>query len=243
MGRWDLAKLTYEPGAWIRARVFPRRSDLSQDGKYLCCFVHDPRADWEHGDSYVTVSKLPWLGALHAFGTCGTWTRGCHFADPSDPPAPDDEQLPHGLRLRATPVVQFAGERRRGWKESPDSPPREAGGAWDAQRNARLQKRQPGGDAVLCVESVGHAGGEFGIGQAVDGMHVRYTLERGKERTDLNDLQWADWDAGGRLLVATRCGQLAVRELSGAGFRTLCEEDLSALGPDPVEAPEWATRW
>lgn len=73
VGRWDLSEGRYEPGAWLKARIFPRRSDLSPDGRYLSYFAHDPRADWEHGEAYVAVSKLPWLTALHAFGTCGTW--------------------------------------------------------------------------------------------------------------------------------------------------------------------------
>ena len=40
-----------------------------------------------------------------------------------------------------------------------------------------MRKSQPQGAHVLCVESVGWAGGEFGIEQAVDGLKVRYSLE------------------------------------------------------------------
>ena len=76
VGRWDLDQRRYEPGAWLAGRIFPRRSDLSPDGRFLCYFAHKPGASWEHGEAYVALSKLPWLTALHAFATCGTWTRG-----------------------------------------------------------------------------------------------------------------------------------------------------------------------
>jgi hypothetical protein len=57
VGRWDLAGQRYEPGAWLLGRLFPRRSDLSPDGRFLCYFAHKPGATWKQGDAYVAVSK------------------------------------------------------------------------------------------------------------------------------------------------------------------------------------------
>lgn len=238
VGRWDLTAGRYEAGAWLRARIFPRRSDLSPDGRFLSYFAHDPKAEWEHGDSYVAVSRLPWLTALHACGTCGTWTRGYHFAEGRKP-----EGLPIPFFLQPTPAVQFAVERRRGWDEAPDSPPRIEGDMWDQRRNVRMLKAQPAGDRVLCVESVGWAGGEFGAAQAVDGLRVRYSLETDGDLLVLDDLQWADWDAEGRLLVATRSGRIQLRTLAGDGLDTVFDEDLCALEPDPAPSPDWARGW
>jgi hypothetical protein len=186
---------------------------------------------------------LPWLTALHAFATCGTWTRGYRFTSDgsSDQPKPAELPIPYGLR--SIPVVQFAGERSRGWEEAPDSPPRDPADAWDERRNARMRKRQPGGRRVLCVESLGSAGGEFGAGQAVDGLRVQYSLESDGELRLLDDLQWAEWDAEGRLLAATRDGRLQVRVLDGRDVRTVFDEDLSRLEPAPEAAPPWAQHW
>jgi hypothetical protein len=242
VGRWDLASGRYEPGAWLAGRIFPRRSDLSPDGRYLCYFAQKPTAGWEHGDTYVAISKLPWLTALHAFGTCGTWTRGYCFAPRGD----GDESaaaLPIDSGLRSIPAWQFATERRRGWIESPDSPQRHPEDMWDQRRNARMQKRQPGGLHVLHVESVGHAGGEFGKDLAVDGLRVRYALEGDRDIDPLPDLQWADWDAQGRLLAATRTGCLQIRRLVDRGPVCDFEADLTHLEPDPQPAPDWAGRW
>jgi hypothetical protein len=242
VGRWDLASGGYEPGAWLGGRVFPRRSDLSPDGRLLCYFAHKPSATWAHGEAYVAISKLPWLTALHAFGTCGTWTRGYYFTQGVGDDA-EQAKLPMPYGLRSIPVVQFSSERRRGWEEAPDSPARDPNDIWDQRRNARMQKRQPKGKRLLCVESVGRAGGEFGVDQAVDGLRVHYSLESDGTLELLDDLQWADWDQEGRLLVATRSGKLQIRDTAAAASQTLFEEDLSMLEPDPAPAPAWAHRW
>ncbi len=241
MGRWDLANNRYEPGGWLRGRIFPRRSDISPDGRWLCYFAHNPKARWDHGEAYVAVAKLPWLTALYAFATCGTWTRGYYFT--RDRRGEDSKALPIPYGLTPIPVIQFANELRRGWVESTDSPPRQAGGPWDENRNARLQKPQPGGQYLLRVESVGRAGGEFGVGQAVDGLRVVYALESAGGRQLLADVQWAEWDAQGRLLVATRSGRLQVRELLKGACRLAFETDLSGLVPEPGAAPDWAQQW
>ncbi len=243
VGRWDLAARRYEPGAWLGGRIFPRRSDVSPDGQYLCYFAHKPSATWEHGEAYVALSKLPWLTALHSFATCGTWTRGYYFTQDGDRDNLQDASLPIPYGLHSIPVVQFANERRRGWTEAPDSPIRNSKDAWDTQRNARMRKPQPHGTRMLCVESVGWAGGEFGVDQAVDGLSVRYSLESGGDIELLDDLQWADWSRDGELLVATRSGQLQVRSFVDDCAVVTFEEDLSTLEPSPTPAPFWAQRW
>jgi len=242
VGRWDLAAPRYEPGAWLRGRIFPRRSDLSPDGRHLCAFVHKPNATSEHGDTYVAVSELPGLTALHAFGTCGTWTRGYRFVGKgaAGADAPELADLPIPWDLRPVAAEQFAAERRRGWEEAPDSPPRVRGDVWDERRNARMQRRQPGGELVLRVESLGHAGGELGVELAVDGLRVRYFLEGPRDLEPLDGLQWADWDARGRLLAATRDGRLQIRT-PGDGA-TVFDADLAALAPDPAPPPGAARR-
>jgi hypothetical protein len=59
----------------------------------------------------------------------------------------------------------------------------------------------------------------------------------------LDELQWADWDREGQLLVATRSGRLQVWNLDGDGPKILFEQDLSLLEPNPTPAPAWAQRW
>jgi len=243
VGRWDLAGLKYEPGAWLGGRIFPRRCDLSPDGRFLSYFAHKPSATWDLAEAYVAVSKLPWLTALHAFATCGTWTRGYFFTKDSGAHAHEVPGLPIPFSLQSIPAVQFATERRQGWVEASDCPARDPRDTWDERRNARMQKRQPGGHRLLFVESAGHAGGEFAVEQAVDGLRVKYSLEAGGELTLLDDLQWADWDREGRLLAATRTGKLQVRHLGSVQDSIVFEEDLAPLDPTPAPPPDWAQRW
>jgi hypothetical protein len=145
--------------------------------------------------------------------------------------------------LKSIPVVQFATERRRGWTETAKSPRRAPDDAWDERRNARIGKRQTGGGRLLCAESLGWAGGEFGVDQAIDGLRVRYWLETNEDLQPLNHVQWADWDREGHLLVATRCGKLQVWDLDGDVSDPLFEQDLTLFEPNPIPAPAWAQRW
>ena len=243
VGRWDLANRRYEPGAWLRGRIFPRRSDLSPDGHLLCYFAHKPSSTWEHGEAYVALSKLPWLTALYSFRTCGTWTRGYYFHQEPGSNELDDPALAIPYCLRSIPVVQFANEQRRGWSETADSPRRIPGDVWDQRRNVRIQKPQPGGGPLLCVESLGRAGGEFGVDQAVDGLRISYWLETDNDVQPLNYVQWADWDQEGHLLLATRDGKLQAWSLNDESSEPLFEEDLSLLESDPTPAPAWARQW
>ncbi|HET7343342.1 MAG TPA: hypothetical protein VFL90_17880, partial [Methylomirabilota bacterium] len=132
VGRWDVASGVYEPGAWIRASVYAQRCDISPDGRWLCTMTLKGRARWPLGMTYVAISRLPWLTALAAWSTQGTWSRGAHFVE--DPavwtvPPPDEGDvapLRSRVGMAVTPPASFAVERRRGWTETADTPPRAA---------------------------------------------------------------------------------------------------------------------
>jgi hypothetical protein len=72
---------------------------------------------------------------------------------------------------------------------------------------------------------------------------VHYELVDDAAITELADVQWADWDAKGRLLVATTDGRLQVRAWSRAGCATRSEVDLRAFAPSPSPPPKEAYRW
>ncbi len=93
------------------------------------------------------------------------------------------------------------------------------------------------------MKSLGMPGGKLGVHQAIDGLRVGYWLETNGTIQPLNNLQWADWDPEGRLLVATRSGKLQIWQIDAGGPEVLFEEDLSLLEPDPAPAPAWAQRW
>jgi hypothetical protein len=81
------------------------------------------------------------------------------------------------------------------------------------------------------------------VEQAIDGLRVTYALESEGDIQLLDDVQWADWDAQGRLLVATRSGQLQIRDLPQSPQQVTWEIDLAGEQPAPTVAPVWAQHW
>jgi hypothetical protein len=246
--RWDLASGELGAATWFHGTLYPRRCDLSPDGRYLYYFaLKAVRGEWlgQRGvATYSVVSRAPWLTALAAWGEAGTWTRGYHFVERAAGAAPslraevgDLAQL-RGYDLALTPVVQYAAERRRGWIEHEASPPRAPGDVWDERRHAVLVKDRPRGKGRLVLHDRGWA-----TSGGVEGRSPRYELERGGLREPLDDAAWADWDAAGRLLVATRAGRLEIRRVHRDGVEVEQAHDLDGIRPDPRPAPPEAAQW
>jgi hypothetical protein len=250
VGRWDVERGVYEPGAWLHGALYPQRCDLSPDGRWLCYFALKGSARWEAGGTYIAISRLPWLTALAAWGTCGTWTRGLHFVedrrvwDVSPPDEGDVAPCRQTLGLAVTRAATFAVERRRGWSEAPGTPPREADDAWDEQRadRVRMEKPRPGSAGAVRLAVQGRFAA-FRSSMPGETKAVRYDVLDGGGVRPLEDVQWADWDAAGRLLVATLDGRLQVRDIDAAGAAVRWELDLSGLTPDPTPPPDVARRW
>jgi hypothetical protein len=233
--------MTYEGGAWLHGRLYPQRCDVSPDGRYLSYLALVGHADWAAGVTYVAVSRLPWLTALAAWATDGTWSRGAHFApvgrwELADPDEGDVGPLRrrHGMAVSAAET--FAVERRSGWVEAPGTPPRTANDHWDEQRAERvaMAKPSPRTGAVLTVRG-GHA--------AFRELPTHFQPALYALGDDvLVDVQWADWAPDGRLLVATDDGRLQVR--SGPGYGEVeWSRDLAGETPDPQPAPPEAAHW
>ena len=254
VGRLDLASGDYAPGAWLRGGLYPRRGDLSPDGELLLSFVMKRTRGEFLGPApgpgtYFTVSKVPWLTALAAWREGSTWTRGCHFVEGrrarrpfalGDPDAGDAAPLRRRLGVELTPVIQYAVERRRGWVEHPDSPPREAGGPWDEGRQAILVKPRPAGTPGRLVLQ------DRGLvrGAGIEWRAPSFALERRGRRVALADVAWADWAPDGGLVVATISGRIELRDPDARGRRAVVwAHDLAALRPDPRPAPAWARAW
>ena len=241
MGRWDLSNDTYHPGAWFRGVIYPQKCDLSPDGRFLLYSAMKVGSDWAAGEIYEAIARLPWLSALAAWNSGTTYTRGMHFvarAEDGDVGAPDVGDVagcPYGLRL--TRPDQFAVERRRGWNESWSTGPRESGGPWDEQRRVEMVKGHPALDLALHVDGRYAA---FRTGKPSDGAPA-YWISSGDDREVLTDVQWADWDVSGRLLVATSGGRLEARSVTGGATADVA--DLGPLSPQPEPAPDWASKW
>ncbi|MCP4308075.1 MAG: hypothetical protein GY788_25015 [bacterium] len=236
IGAWRTDTDTYEPGAWLRGTIYPQKCDLSADGRLFAYSAMKQPGDWPAGAVYEAISRLPWLTALAAWGSGTTYTRGVRFAAAADSDVgePDVGDAPP-LGLRWNRPVQFCVERRRGWIESEDTPPRADGGPWDENRRVEMTKSQPRGRRLL------HVDGRYTAFRAGDpGAGVSYWMTEDEDIAAL-DVQWADWDRDGDLLVATSAGVLQRRNLT-TGVTTDVM-DLNQLRPRPQPAPDWAHSW
>ena len=253
VGRWDLVSGEYEAGAWFHGTMYPRRSDVSPDGTLLLSFLFKRRRagfldanppPWP--DSYITVSRLPWLFALAAWQEGTTWGRGYCFVQRAgaatpfvlgDPGAGNAGPLRRRFGVERYPVIQYAAERRRGWVEHSESPDRRSGGPWDEGRSAVLVKPAPGGRPARLMLRDGGRGARRGI----EGRTPTYALERRGSTVKLPGVVCADWSPAGLLVLATDTGRLELRE--ARTMRAVHSVDVAGQRPSPRPAPGAARGW
>jgi hypothetical protein len=244
LGRWDVATGTYTGGSWLRGKVYPDRCDLSPDGRLFCYFALNPSADWPLGWTYIAVARLPWLFALAAWGTSGTWTRGAYFTDEpgaSMVAAPDHGSLPPFVHLAVSGAHSFAVERRRGFAERPGSDARRPGDLWDERRAQSLVMTKP--NPVTSSVHLEVEGGYAAFRSRAYSTEIAYRIVDGATRIVLPSIQWADWDRNGDLLVATDAGELQSRGKLGWLAPDSVVANLAVERPEPTIAPPEAHRW
>ena len=247
VGRWELDPPAYVPGSWLHATLYPQRCDLSADGRWLAYFALDASARWAPGDTYVALSRLPWVTALAAWGTHGTWSRGVHFVDdvmvqevsPPDVGGVDIPVLRQGIAV--THPASFAVERRRGWTESSDTPRRSPHDMWDEGRGATITmtKPQPGNGQRPTLVTYGR----FAATRSGATRDATYAIQDTGAVVPLLGVQWADWAADGSLLVATWDGWLHIRSYDGGATAIQWQFNVGALEPDPQPSPPVAHGW
>ena len=143
VGPRDALRTSPAPGS--AARSTRSGATSSPDGRWFSYFALKASAEWELGPTYIVISRLPWLDGSRRRGdrqhldardavrratassststsrTCGDLCSGART-------------LP-GCGCRAP--HSFAVERRRGWTETPETPPRAADDAWDERRGGQ----------------------------------------------------------------------------------------------------------
>ncbi|MFN7934205.1 MAG: hypothetical protein U0R19_12815 [Bryobacteraceae bacterium] len=225
---WRLDSPQLIPGAWFHGSLYPRRCDLSPNGRLLGYFaLKAGRPNWPM--TYFAVSKVPYLQALAAWNTAGTWTWGCHFSSNGalDIQACIEDQpfhgaYPHPVRCRGFScdwkAREVANETKRGWLPTADP--------------TILRRPQPNGNATLILINHG------------EGVLPDYFLEAPAGKlTPLPDTTWCDWDRRGCLLLATHPRTLTISTCRDGKLHPAWSASLNSLRPDPQPAPAWAARW
>jgi hypothetical protein len=236
--RWRLDKGLLEPGVWVRKKLRPRRCDLSSDGELLLYYLSGGyEARYR---VFAGLSRAPWLAPILTWDERDTFGRGWCFATDSTAHTYgercDMDSTIGPVAIARNETVSFVNERRRGWVEAADCPPRDPDDTWDEKRSVILQKTCASNGCALRL-----IGGRYQPQRGIDGKapHFELDLPSG-ERVAIPDVTWADWDQTGRLLLATRQGQLLARDPLGHPSETLEAHDLTNLTPAPAPPPDWA---
>jgi hypothetical protein len=75
--RWTLGDDRFEPGQWLKARVYPLRCDLSPAGDLLCYFAAPFRPPFQ---TWTAISRPPYFTALALWPKGDAWGGGGLFA-------------------------------------------------------------------------------------------------------------------------------------------------------------------
>lgn len=73
--KWRTDEDTFEPGQWLKGRIYDRRADLSPDGQLLVYFAADHKY-LKGPATWTAVSKIPYLTALAFFPKGDCWAGG-----------------------------------------------------------------------------------------------------------------------------------------------------------------------
>lgn len=75
--KWNVDADSFEPGRWLKGRIYERRCDLSPDGELLVYFAADCRRPiW----SWTAISRPPFFTALALWPKGDCWGGGGMFA-------------------------------------------------------------------------------------------------------------------------------------------------------------------
>jgi hypothetical protein len=238
---WDLQRREVRPGAWLKGTIYPHRSAISPDGTLLYTFA------MKRGRAYHAVSRAPWLTALALWFTDSTYHTGCVFSPVKGStredwiPAQVGDAAPlarkHGLQLTTMSGGRYPALRLGGWSEHPTSEPRAEEDVWDERRRVVLARANAAGRRLVLTDD-----GYSRSPGAVEGRLPRYHLEGGPaDEVALPGVTWADWDAAGRLAVATADGEVQLRDAVSGEVRW--RHSFVGLAPEPRPPPPQATRW
>lgn len=237
-----------ESGDWMRGRLFPLRSDLSPDGKWLVYLAMPDRGSW----TFNAVSAPPSLAVATRWETYGTYFGGGLWRSASELAINIDRScgntaLPqlefrHGSALAAklAETVRFSvldplgfmedegvlyqRLERDGWKWVTPAGGDEQKARLTADRSARAEFLRRPTDAHPTLRLV-----ELPYDK---GRHYRFLLDEIPELLD-ERVQWACYDFSGALLFA-RDGVLERRtldQLNGRSQEPPFRFDLNPLKP------------
>ena len=237
---WDLETDRFQLGQWFHGTLDHRKSDLSPDGKLLGYFAATyQERDEKFLGTWTAISKPPWLTALAVWPIGDSWGGDISFLDnhaikiqsglAKTSLHPEFEL--HDLRVNyseATDLWEQKMARNRWQVHVPDDHPRNFG------KFFLLWEKSAGG---LVLQRTG-------INDDA-GVREPYSLRiPGGEVIHLPEVNCADFDLRGRLVLTTKGGKLGTGAVTGnREFKINEIADFNDQVPEPIESPESAHNW
>jgi len=235
--KWDLNKSTLECGAWLKGTLYPTRSAVSRDGKVLAYFAM-------HGSwgAYFALSKPPWLTALCAWKTAGTWTTGAYFDRNGKLCAFGalcEDQPFHG----SCPFPCEFGGVDTNWNRAREF--QFIMNGWKPKATeASVDSFNPGPNEMTELTKCSSQDPELVLNRYSEFGSCLYSITyQDNPESLLSEAVWADFDRRGRLVMASATGELKLYELKGPNMTAKFSHNLNSLKPNPVDAPAWARKW
>jgi hypothetical protein len=235
--KWDLANLSLEPGAWLQGTLYPARSAVSNDGMVIAYYAM--HGSW---NTYLALSKPPWLKALCAWKTAGTWTTGAYFKSDGTLCAFGalcEEQPFHG----SCPFPFKFGGTDINWNRAREFQFMMNG--WQPKAvDMSAENFNPGPNEVIELSKNSPQDPRLALNKYSEFGSCLYSITYpDSQEIHLSDVVWADFDRKGRLVIASVTGELRICEINDSNLATVFSRNLNSLKPTPVQAPEWASRW
>lgn len=254
--RWNLKDDTFEPGQWLKARVYERRCDLSPGGTLMIYFAATYKAPLR---SWTAISKPPWFTALALWPKGDGWNGGGQFVSQyaihlnhfENEAAPHPDFVTGCRKIRVVSLANLRGEdntiwdavlRRDGWVLVNEG---KWGGygvakgySWKALEPQVWRKPHPALPLLLemSIEGIRKTNGPW--------YELRYRIRDRSlaEVLDLGLLDWAAWSTGQDLVFA-REGCLYRQTVSKgrAGAAGLIA-DFNPNKFQAIETPAWARK-
>lgn len=239
--KWRTDRDTFTDGDWFYGSLYPRRSDLSPDGRFLvyfAAFSKQPRFRSPQ-QSWTGISEIPSLQPLASWPKEDCWFGGGLFDGPRRLLINDRDgetiKLPNGISASFNPDAY--GE------DEPVYSKRLARDGWTLEQE-RVTELRNSGYKTFVPELRRKTDGRAALvmSRSLDRYAWRdtYTVEAGSTVARLEDVEWADFDKRGRL-VAGRDGQILEIKLAGTKFESRIIRDFAGTAPPDDEVAAVST--
>jgi hypothetical protein len=259
---WRTDVDAFEPGQWLKGRIYERRCDLSPSGVRLAYFA----ASWKKPyQSWTAISNPPWLTAIALWPKGNAWGGGALFDDETHVAlnhfAIEREMtLAEGLTLpRAIVVAPMGAQSGRG-EDGPIWFARLMRDGWTRVQDGVRHENEYLKSEVWFVFDPPEV---WSRPSPTRPKHVLRMMVHGIKRTDgpwwnlehevidgrggvfsIGESDWADWDVNGDLLFAKEGMIFRARSIRGIDVMDVREiADLRAMKYEEKRAPAAARRW